>query len=157
MKKIVIIIVFCLIALACTNQPFIDKKQEGEKLMQLSRDWSDVIKTGDLEKIIEGWADDAVMMVPGMSPLKGKEAIKGYVKAGLEIPGFSIKWEPLEVFVSDNGDMAYMIERNEMIVNDSLGSPIVTYNKTVTVWRKESDGDWKNVIDMWNEDPNGIF
>src|SRR5210317_1224942 len=157
MKKIVIIIVFCLIALACTNQPVIDKKQEGEKLMQLSRDWSDIIKTGDLEKILEGWADDAVMMVPGMSPLRGKEAIKGYVKAGLEIPGFSVKWEPLEVFVSDNGDMAYMIERNEMIVNDSIGNPIVTYNKTVTVWRKDTDGNWKNVIDMWNEDPNGEF
>jgi uncharacterized protein (TIGR02246 family) len=157
MKKIVFIIVLFLVTIACTNQPVVDKKLEGEKLMQLSRDWSDVVKTGDLEKIIEDWADDAVMMVPGMSPLRGKEAIRGYVKAGLEIPGFSVKWEPLEVFVSDNGDMAYMIERNEMIVNDSLGSPIVTYNKTVTVWRKDDDGNWKNVIDMWNEDPNGEF
>lgn len=157
MKKLVIIILLCHVAMACTNQLVVDKKLEGERLMQLSRDWSDVVKTGDLEKIMEGWADDAVMMVPGMSPLRGKEAIKGYVKAGLEIPGFSVKWEPLEVFVSDNGDMAYMIERNEMIVNDSLGSPLVTYNKTVTVWRKDDDGNWKNIIDMWNEDPNGEF
>ena len=157
MKKLVIIIVLCLTAVACSNQPVIDKKLEGEKLIKLSRDWSDVVKTGDLEKILDGWAEDAVMMVPGMSPLRGKEAIKGYVKAGLEIPGFSVKWEPLEVFVSDNGDMAYMIERNEMIVNDSIGNPIVTYNKTVTVWRKDADGNWKNVIDMWNEDPNGEF
>jgi ketosteroid isomerase-like protein len=157
MKKIVFIIMLFLVTMACMNQPVVDKKLEGEKLMQLSQEWSDIFNSGDPEKIFEGWADDAVVMVPGMSPLKGIEAIKGYVKAGLEIPGFSARWEPLEVFVSDSGDMAYMIERNEMIVNDTLGNPIVTYNKTVTVWRKENDGNWKNVIDMWNEDPNGEF
>lgn len=157
MKKNVIIFILSILCLACKREPVVDKKLEGEKLMKLSKDWSDIVKTGDLEKITEGWADDAVMMVPGMSPLRGKEAIKNYVKAGLEIPGFSVKWEPLEVFVSDNGDMAYMIERNEMIVNDSMGNPIVTYNKTVTVWRKDNNGNWKNVIDMWNEDPNGKF
>jgi ketosteroid isomerase-like protein len=44
-----------------------------------------------------------------------------------------------------------------MAVNDPIGNPIITYNKTVTVWRKEQNGSWKNVIDMWNEDPNGAF
>jgi ketosteroid isomerase-like protein len=157
MRNLSILIIFFMTLWACTNQPVVDKQKEGEILMQLSRDWSDLVKTGDLEKIMEGWADNAVMMVPGMSPLKGKEAIRAYVKAGLEVPGFAIRWEPLEVFVSDNGDMAYMIERNEMKVNDSLGNPIVTYNKTVTVWRKDTEGQWKNVIDMWNDDPNGDF
>ena len=157
MKRFIVLLIIGIFLIGCNNQSVVDKKLEEEKLMQLSKAWSDVIKTGDLDKILENWADDAIMMVPGLSPLKGKEAIKGYVQAGMEIPGFSIRWEPLDVFVSDCGDMAYMIERNEMKVNDSLGNPIITYNKTVTVWRKEADGLWKNVIDMWNEDPNGSF
>lgn len=156
MKKL-IFLSLSLIFFTCNQVPEVDKQLEGKTLMQLSEEWSDIVVTGDVDRILEGWADDAVMMVPGMSPLKGKEAIRGYVEAGLQIPGFAIKWEPLEVFVSDSGDMAYMIERNEMKVNDSLGNPIVTYNKTVTVWRKEQDGQWKNVIDIWNEDPNGAF
>lgn len=156
MKKL-ILLTGALIFLSCNQTPKIDKKAEGDALMQLSQEWSDVVTTGNLDKILEGWAEDAVMMVPGLSPLKGKEAIKAYVQAGLKMPGFSVRWEPLEVFVSDCGDMAYMIERNEMAVNDSLGNPIITYNKTVTIWRKEQDGSWKNVIDMWNEDPNGKF
>ena len=155
MKKLILLTVALI--LSCDQTPEIDKKAEGEVLMQISRDWSDVVKTGNIDEILKGWADDAVMMVPGLPPLKGKEAIRGYVEAGLDIPGFSVRWEPLEVFVSDCGDMAYMIERNEMIVNDSIGNPVVTYNKTVTVWRKEMDGSWKNVIGMWNQDPNGKF
>jgi ketosteroid isomerase-like protein len=49
--------------------------------------------------------------------------------------------------------MAYMIEQNQVKFSDSLGNAITEYNKAVTVWRKEADGSWKNVIDMWNATP----
>ena len=38
-------------------------------------------------------------------------------------------------------------------VIDSLGNPVTNHGKGVTVWRKESDGSWKNVVDIWNEAP----
>jgi ketosteroid isomerase-like protein len=66
------------------------------------------------------------------------------------MPGFKISWEPVSVHVSDCGDMAYMIERNVITVNDSLGNPVTTHGKVVTVWKKES-GEWKNVVDIWND------
>ena len=50
--------------------------------------------------------------------------------------------------------MAYMIEQNQITVNDSLGKPITEFNKVVTIWRKEADGSWKNIVDMWNADPS---
>ena len=155
--RLILIFITALLISSCTQQKENDLQAEGEKLMQLSRDWSELVKTGDLDLILEGWADNAVMMAPNIPSLIGKNAIKAYVEEGLKIPGYSIRWEPLEVHVSDCGDMAYMIERNEIIVNDSLGSPVLSYNKTVTVWRKQTDGSWKNVIDMWNADPTGKF
>jgi uncharacterized protein (TIGR02246 family) len=157
MKKIQILICVTIFLSSCTQHKNVDLQAEGEKLMKLSKDWSDLVKTKDLDLILEGWADDAVMMAPGMPPLKGKETIRAFVEEGLKIPGYNIRWEPLEVHVSECGDMAYMIERNEIIVNDSLGNPEASYNKTVTVWRKQDDGSWKNVIDMWNADPDGKF
>lgn len=155
-----VLVIFCLILIGISTQAqekIVDLQAEGEKLMKLSKDWSELVETKDIDLILEGWADDAVMMAPGMPPLRGKEAIKAYVTEGLKIPGYKIRWEPLEVHVSDCGDMAYMIERNEIIVNDSLGNPVASYNKTITVWRKQEDGSWKNVIDMWNSDPDGNF
>jgi len=157
MKRIIILLITTILISSCSEQKKVDLKVEGDKLIQLSKDWSDLAKTEDIDAIMEGWADDAVMMAPGLPPLKGKDAIREYVEEGMKIPGFSIRWEPLEVHVSNSGDMAYMIERNEIIVNDSLGNPMATYNKTVTVWRKQPDGSWKNVIDMWNADPSGEF
>jgi len=122
--------------------------------MNLSREWSEVAATNDIEKTLSYWADDAtVMSPPGQPPMKGKEAIRAMVEGMSKIPGFKISWEPLSVFVSQSGDMAYLIEQNQVTFNDSLGNAITEYNKDVTVWRKEADGSWKNVIDMWNATP----
>jgi hypothetical protein len=38
-------------------------------------------------------------------------------------------------------------------VNDPQGNPVTTYGNVVTVWRKDADGSWRNVVDMWNEAP----
>ncbi|HMB61999.1 MAG TPA: DUF4440 domain-containing protein [Eudoraea sp.] len=157
MKAIFSLLTIALFVTGCMKQNEVDIEKEKKILMSLSKDWSDLVKTKDIDTIMFGWADDAVIMAPGFPPLKGKNAIREYVEEGFKIPGFTIKWEPLEVYVSESADMAYMIERNEIIVNDSLGNPIPSYNKTVTVWRKQPDGTWKNVIDIWNSDPTGKF
>ncbi len=122
--------------------------------MQISREWSKSASTDSIEKILSYWADDAMVMSPGQPALNGKKAIREMVEGSSKIPGFKISWEPLSVSVSKSGDMAYMIEQNKITVNDTLGKPITEYNKVVTVWRKEADGSWKNVVDIWNADPS---
>ena len=136
---------------ACKEQS-VDTKAEGEKLMQLSRDWSASAGTDSIEKTLSYWANDAVVMSPGQPPIKGKDAIRAMVIEASKIPGFKISWKPLTVSVSKNGDMAYMTEENQISVNDSTGKSITEFNKVVTIWRKEKDGLWKNVVDMWNAD-----
>jgi ketosteroid isomerase-like protein len=131
-----------------------DTKAEGEKLMQISREWSKTAATDSIEKTLSYWADDAVVLSPGQPPIKGKNSIREMVQGTSKIPGFKISWEPLSVSVSKSGDMAYMIEQNQITFNDSLGKPITEFNKGVTIWRKEADGSWKNVVDIWNTDPS---
>lgn len=130
-----------------------DLEAEGETLMQLSRDWSDLAATGDVDAIMAYWADDARVFPPGMQAVEGKAAIREYVKAAMQIPGFAISWEPLSVHVASSGDMAYMIERNRTTVTDSLGSPVTTEGKVVTIWEKDDQGAWKNIVDTWNSVP----
>ena len=145
-----IIALFVTIILFSCNNQHVDREAEGKKLMELSKEWSAAAATGDTAKILSYWADDAIMMSPGEPALKGKDAIRGMIAGTSKIPGFKISWEPLSVFVSESGDLAYMIEQNQITVNDSLGKPIVEKNKAVTIWKKQADGTWKNVVDTWN-------
>lgn len=130
-----------------------DTKREAELLMNLSRDWSMKVASAPLEEWIDVWAEDAVMMPPGLPAVRGRAAIRQYVEAAGKLPGFQISWEPESAYVSQSGDLAYMIERNVTIVNDAQGNPVTTHGKVVTVWRRRADGSWQNVVDMWNEAP----
>ncbi len=137
------------IGLGCQT-PAADTGAEGAALMERSRAWSDVLASGDVEAILEPWADDAVMLPPDSPPLEGKAAIRNYIEAALQLPGFRISWEPVSVSVARSGEMAHLVERTTTTINDSLGNPVTTYGKAVTVWRKDPDGVWRNVVDIWN-------
>ena len=92
-------------------------------------------------------------MPPGLPALEGRQAIREYIDAAAAMPGFSIRWEPLSAHISQSGDMAYMVEMNVVEFDDADGNHIVTYGKAITVWRKNSEGEWKNVVDIWNATP----
>jgi ketosteroid isomerase-like protein len=89
-------------------------------------------------------------MVPGEASLRGKQAIRAYLERSARVPGFRISWEPLEAKIAASGDMGYLIERTQVTMNDPSGQPVTQTMKALTVWRKQSDGSWKNVVDMTN-------
>ena len=143
--------VLLTISLGC-NEKKIDVKAEGEKLMQLSREWSQSASTDNIEKTVSYWADSAIFLSAGHPTLNGKKEIREMVEQSVKIPGFKISWEPISVSISQSGDMAYMIEQNQMTVNDSLGKPVITYGKAVTIWKKDANGSWKNVVEIGIDD-----
>jgi uncharacterized protein (TIGR02246 family) len=151
MKRNILTALPLLIILSCNQK--VDTKSEGEKLMQISREWSQTASTEDLEKILSYWADDAVLMTAGQPMLKGKKEIRKMVEESFKIPGFKISWEPQSAVVSQSGDMAYLIENETLSMNDSSGKVITTLSKGVTVWRKDSTGAWKNVVDISTPEP----
>ena len=130
------------------NQSKVDQKAEGEKVMQISKEWSAVASTGDVEKTVSYWADNAVMMSEGYPALNGKASIRKMVEESFKIPGFRISWQPISVEVSESGDMAYIIENSQVAYNDSTGKSVAQNNMAVSIWKKQKDGNWKNVVDI---------
>jgi len=152
-RTLAVLAVFILLASLPASAQAVDQDAESEKLMALSRAWSDAVGAGRFDEALNFWADDAVLMAPGMPPIHGKEGIREFVMGMAEIPGFSIRWEPLEAHIAASSDMAYLIERNQITMPDASGTLVTEHNKVVTIWRREPDGSWKNVVDMWNAEP----
>ena len=92
MKKL-ILFVSILLFVSCTQQK-VDKKAEGEKIMQLSKEWSQVASDGNVGKTVQYWADDAVVMSADQPMLNGKQAIRKMVEESYKMPGFRISWQP---------------------------------------------------------------
>jgi len=151
MKKLIYIPILVFLFSNCSEQQAVDQQAEGEKLMEVSRQWA---KSKSNEEYLSYWAEDAILIAPGQPTLRGKEEISKMLEGAAQIPGFEVNWEPQEVFVSKSGDLAYLIENNYFAMNDSLGNQVKTFNKAVTIWKKQEDGTWKNVVDTYNSDPS---
>lgn len=153
MKKSVLVIIILLIVFSCKKKT-VDQKAEADKLMHLSREWAKAAIDRDVEKVVAYWADDALIMSPNEPAMKGKDAIRKMVNESMKIPGFEVTWEPQEAFVSKSGDLGYVLVKNYFkIPVDTLGNMTTIFNKGVEIWKKQTDGSWKNVVDIYNGDP----
>jgi ketosteroid isomerase-like protein len=124
---------------------------ERTRLLRRDAEWADAASEGrDVEHILSYWTDDAVVFAPGMPAVAGKDALRQYVLGSLQIPGFKISWTSTDVSFSPDGNLAYMFSRNEVTMNSPDGRPVTTEGRAVTIWRRESDGEWRCVVDIWN-------
>ena len=151
MKNLIYIFILFFTFSGCEEQPIVDQQAEGKKLMEVSRQWA---KAESKEKVLSYWADDAVFIGSGGASLRGKDALAKMLESTAGIPGFKVTWEPHEAYVSKSGDLGYLIENLAVSWNDSLGNTMTEYRKAVTIWKKQADGNWKNVVDINSEDPS---
>lgn len=148
-------LIISMLLLSC-QQTKVDLKAEEATIMKTDSTWAALAAEGkEVDKIISYWADDAVVLPPGQPSVKGKEALRKFVEESKNIPGFSITWKSSEIHFSPDAKMAYMYGENLMSMNDSTGNKISIPGRGYTIWRKEADGSWKCIVDIWNNPPAG--
>ena len=133
---------------ACSSHH--DAPADRQKLMQTSREWSRAAAAGHVDAIVDYWAEDAAVMMPGLPTFRGRRAIRAYVEQSLKTPGFHISWEPLEAHISNSGDMGYLLERSSVTMPQANGKLATQQFRGITIWTKGADGKWKNVVDASN-------
>ena len=129
-------------------------RDEKAALLERDQEWAAVASQGkDVERILSFWTDDAKVFPVGLPVVEGKQAIREFVTGSLSMPGFRITWEPAEVVVAPSGEVGYTTGRNQLTMPDAAGNLRTESGRYVTVWRREPDGTWRCVIDIWNSGP----
>lgn len=130
-------------AAACA--PSVNVEQERNALLARDRDWSQTTK--DMNKFISFFTADASFHPPGMATATGSSAIMDTFMKMSAAPGFAVKWAPTKAEVSAGGDVGYTVGTYEASMSGATEK-----GKYVTVWKKQSDGTWKVVEDIFNAD-----
>ncbi len=140
------VLLFFAAMISCNNQK-VDIKADEAQIRYNHADWEKIAATGDIEKILFYWTDDAIIIAPGQPIIRGKDAIRKMLQGTKDIPGFKMTWDTLKkINVSNSGDLAYIITHNQATANDSSGNAITQDNTAVTIWRKEADNSWKEAV-----------
>jgi len=101
----------------------------------------------DADQLVRAfYAEDARLLPPNHRMLTGRsqirEALQGFIEAGLG--GLAIDTYELEI--ASSGDLAYGIG------TFSLARPLPDRGKFIEVYRRQADGSWKCVADMFSSD-----
>lgn len=133
-----------------------NKNADEEQVRNALQNWSKVSASGEKDKYLNHFTDDAVIMSPGQPAIKGKEAIWRIHERSKTIPGYKLEWdtESSSVTVSKGGDLAYVTIKNRLSMQDATGATVTQNNKAVLIWRKQPDNTWKEALLIFNEDPS---
>jgi len=149
-----ILVLGTMISVVSCATPAFDPASESQKLLRRDAEWADLASAGkDVERIVSYWSDDAIVIPQGQPIVEGKAAIRAFVMSSLQIPGFKIHWVSEGPVFSPDGKLAYMRGRNTMTVPGANGALVTLVGRGITIWRLEPDGQWRCVVDIWNDPP----
>jgi uncharacterized protein (TIGR02246 family) len=144
-----------LMVSACNQQaqqPPDTRAADETALRNLDTQWSKAAMANDLDATVSYYSDDAAVFPPNAPVASGKQAIRA-VWASLLSPGVSVSWQANKVEVSRASDLAYLTGTYQVTLKDPKGkTSIADSGKFIEVWKKQADGNWKAVADMFNSD-----
>ena len=112
--------------------------------------WVEFIRARDVNGIADLYAADAVAMPPNQPIVSGRDAIREFWRATVQIPELSLTFEPQQIDVSSSGDLA--IDRGTYrLTGKPNGHELDESGKYIEVWRKVGD-DWKVAANIYNSD-----
>jgi ketosteroid isomerase-like protein len=141
-----------LIVLSGCNHKTPDHRAADESIIRnLDAQWSKTAGAHDLDGIVSYYSDDAILLPPNAPAATNKQSIRASWAEFAE-PGVSLSWEASKVEVSESGDLAYSTGTYTLAMKNSQGKPIADKGKFMEVWKKQPDGGWKAVADIYNSD-----
>jgi ketosteroid isomerase-like protein len=154
MKKITVfsIIGICMFFFEGCRSKNVNIKAEEDVIRKLEADWTIINKTKDIEKYIDMYASEAVIIAPNAPVCVGTEAIQAKI-ATIFADTSAVLWDTYswtseKVEVSGSGDLAYVIGSNQMDIKTPDGI-IENKGRGVDIWKK-INGEWKAVLSIWN-------
>lgn len=142
-------IVFSLVLVNCEKE--IDDSKDIALNKLLVEKWDEFQANGDFDSVIDLYLDNAIRMNPNTPALAGKEAIRSSFVSFYENNNFEFKNTPVDVFIA--GD--YAIIRGIYKGYTESKSDDIKFRdegKWMTIRKRQSDGSWKILFDIWNSD-----
>ncbi len=103
--------------------------------------------SGDADGLARAvYAEDAYLLPPNHPMIAGRARIAEALRAFLEAGMGGLTVDAFEVKVAESGELAYAIG------TFSLARPAPDRGKFVEVYRRQADGSWRCVADMFSSD-----
>ena len=122
-------------------------------IKDLEAAWVQAFATKDPDKVAAVYSDDASVFITDAPLITGMAAIKSALKPMLADKNYSITFASDRVDVAKSGELGYSQgSYNQTSTNPKTKKAVSEKGKYVTVFKKQADGSWKAIADIFNED-----
>ncbi len=155
--RVAVPVAYCLtiLTLSCAppQQPASDTHATDEAAIRAAEmTWSKVAAAKQVDATVAYYADDATVLAPNAPMASNKQSIRKTWTDMFATPGYSMSRQVKKVEIARYGDIGYSVGTYQMGMHDPKGNPMTDRGKYATVWRKQPDGTWKAIVDIFNTD-----
>lgn len=115
-------------------------------------DWMKVFSAKDVDKSVAFCAEDGAVLASNAPIAQGRQAISQLFTGFFSLKNLKISWHADKASVARSGELGYTSGAYQMTFTDQNGKDKADKGKYVTVWKKQSDGSWKVMLDIFNSD-----
>ena len=113
--------------------------------------FGEAVRKGDAAAIAALYSEDATILPPDSTMIKGRQAIQASWNGSLQMGIKDAVLTTVDVFGA--GDYAYEIGKVLLTVQPSGQAAMQLEGKYVVVWKKAASGSWQLHVDIWNSLP----
>jgi ketosteroid isomerase-like protein len=147
------VVICAFLASSCAPPAASDTRAADEAAIKaLDDQWSATAAKNDLDGTVSFYSDDAVLLPPNAPIAKDHKSIRESW-AGLLGPNTAVSWKVTGVETAKSGEIGYLYGTYQLSIKDPKGGPAINdTGKIVEIWKKQSDGKWKCIVDTYNSD-----
>jgi ketosteroid isomerase-like protein len=130
------------------SRPLSPADQEGIRGADLA--FAAAANAGNIDGVIAVYAEDASLLPPNLPPQKGRDAIRKFW--GGFLGAYNVRFDVNSETVEGRGDLAYTVGHYKLSATPKAKGPppIEDEGKFVEILKRQPDGSWKYLVDMYS-------
>jgi len=137
------------------SDPVVDEststEADVEAIKRVNIDLINAFNAGDVSAAVALVMEDAVDLPPNRPAIIGREAIRSFLQS--DVDRFAMNFADEIVEVEVEGDLAVIWSNYTVTLTPrGDGEPIENSGKWLKVLKRQSDGSWKFLRNIWNSD-----
>ena len=108
----------------------------------------------NLDTVLSNFADDAVVLPPGLPALEDRDAIRAFMADALAATEYSVDTETVRAETA--AELGYTFSTYNVSGTPPGGKRVAESGRVVRLWKKQSGGAWKITLEIWHPAPAGV-
>ena len=125
--------------------------EEVEALTAAALAYQAAASAKDANAVVAMYDETAIMIPPNAEIVdEGLEGVQNYQFGFIVTPGVALDFELVRVEVAASGDIGWTFAIGDITIDREGEPPGRDIVRDFHTWKKQPDGSWKIVVDMWN-------